>query len=119
MTQLVGQAMIDHLKEQGWEVKVVHLRLSGTNGKALRMKAKARGMSHDTMMSLLSRMVSPAHILKSSGASISPHGGITVVQAKKGDKVFEGRATCSPLDNFQRRAGLIRATGRLTSALGK
>ena len=104
--------LIDKLKAQGYGVTMryerttplevaaaIHRRESGVNKLAL----------PDTF---------PVRDLKEQGETISPYGGkVTAIISLGDEEVARGESVCSPVDNFEKHEGRIKALGRAVGEL--
>lgn len=99
---------LSQLKEEGYEVRVTHLRM-------------APGLGHDTASGLL---VQP-HIARKLGLPIDPRGGITITEVREKPRTnpdgttfpsptawARGFAFVHPKDNFNKKVGVAIALGR-------
>lgn len=114
------QAVLSELKKLGFEVTVTHKRL--TYDEFYRMTAMGwEHMSNTTRKATLDLFSTPKD--KLDPGVVFPRGGMTIVkvEAPRGTRearfVYTGVAYCSAADNFDRRVGLVKATGRLVSSL--
>lgn len=121
--QSIGQSFIDLLREDGWLVKVEQLRLSDEQADYIRRRAISFPSNPETP-AFIDRYAQPKHKMRAQGLSVSSHGGVTRVtvrgaNAPGDDRSYAGDSYCSPSDGFNKRLGLIKATGRLRSEMEK
>jgi len=118
--QLLGQPLLDQLRADGYKVNVSHNRIPATERDIIEeMREDRNNWSHDAKVTFVRARSAPKYQLREAGEEILPFGGVTIVRVTKGDKEYVAISTCSPLDNFDKRQGLIRATGRLLGVMKK
>lgn len=52
---------------------------------------------------------------RAADGTVSPRGGLTIAFVEDGDRVLSAASKCHNNDNFNRKLGRIRASGRLRS----
>lgn len=107
-----AMALLAQLRARGFKVSVTHARLTASHA--------ARVLQFDVLNRpvMIEQLALPIHALEAIGRVPGPFGGRTVVAATAPDgTTYAGIATCSPLDEFVKHVGMMKACGRLYSQL--
>lgn len=103
---------LNALREQGFKVSVRHKRLTFIEAGEV---AAINPRYHNHRMEAITDMARSKH--ERPNETVSPRGGQTIVTAVSPDMEYGGIAICSIEDNFVKRVGLAKATGRLVGEL--